>query len=364
MPRLRIGIDARILCNRRCGGQYTYLTNVVQWFLRCRPQHEYFFYAHRPFDGEWAGVRARTGGGRLPGTLWVQTVLPVLAHLDRIDVLWGPGQVLPLVLPAPIASVVTVHDLTFLRYAATMPRMLAGTLRAFVPPSVSRADRVITDSEAVRRELEVFAGGAAKTTVIGLGVSERFAPIKPERIAEAARRHGLAGPYVLAVGTLEPRKNLSAAVAAYARLADRWKGRLAVAGVRGWRWSPREMPGVTWLGFVPEEDLPVLYAGAEALLFSSLYEGFGLPILEAMSCGTPVVCSDIPVFREVAGDDAVYVPPRDPEAIAEALAGLLGDAARRGELSRRGRVRAQGNRWAGAAERTFDVLCEAAHSAR
>jgi glycosyltransferase involved in cell wall biosynthesis len=177
-------------------------------------------------------------------------------------------------------------------------------------------------------------------------------------VARVRRRYDLQRPYLLAVGALEPRKNLGTLVAAHRRLRETtgWAGDLVLAGGDGWRLDPRALAGARQVGFVPDADLPALYTGAELFACPSLYEGFGLPVVEAMACGAPVVCSDIPVFREVAGDAALRVPPTDAAAMAEGIGRVLGDPALRRDLAGWGLERARRFDWDVAADRTLAVL--------
>jgi glycosyltransferase involved in cell wall biosynthesis len=260
----------------------------------------------------------------------------------------------------PVPGVVTIHDFTYARQPHTMAARHAGLMRAHTAAAVASARRVIADSAAVAREFASRYGRRAD--VVPLGVDPRFRPATADEVARARERHGLRKPYVLAVGTLEPRKQWPSAVRAHARLSqlNGWRGELAVAGGRGWGFDARPERDVRWLGFVDDADLPALYTGAEALVAPSLYEGFGLPLVEAMACGTPVVCSDIPVFREVAGDAATYSAAGDADAMAASLNDLLHDDDRRRALSERGLLRARDFSWDRTADRTLEVLVEAA----
>ncbi|MGL6278614.1 MAG: glycosyltransferase family 4 protein, partial [Gaiella sp.] len=227
--------------------------------------------------------------------------------------------------------VVTVHDLALLRFPDAFPRWHRETGRLALRAAVAAADAVVAVSDFTRGELEELLGvDPGRVRVVPNGVSEAFAP------------GGVAsdGDYVLAVGTLEPRKNLDRAVEA-ARRADR---ALRVAGMAGW--GGVEVPG--WVGEPSDEELASLIRGARCLVYPSLYEGFGLPILEAMACGTPVVTSHGGATEEVAGGAAVLVDPFDADAIA---AGILEAETRRDELVAAGLVRAASFRWDAAADR-------------
>jgi glycosyltransferase involved in cell wall biosynthesis len=202
-----------------------------------------------------------------------------------------------------VPLVVTVHDLAVLRHPEWFNRWTATYSRLAVPRVVAAADRVIAVSEHTRRELtELLAVDGTKLRVVPNAVEEAFTPDGPR--AE--------GDYVLAVGTLEPRKNL-------ARIAEAVDGELRVVGARGWG-GVRPPAAVTWLGDVSDEELATLYRGARCLVYASLYEGFGIPVAEALACGCPVVTSRDSPMADYAGEDAVTVDPYDVESIREGIA--------------------------------------------
>ena len=209
--------------------------------------------------------------------------------------------------------VVTVHDLAILLHPEWFNRWTRAYSARSVPRVVAAADRVIAVSEATSRELQsLLAVPEAKIRVVPNGVEEVFSP-------EGARADG---DYALAVGTLEPRKNLG-------RIAAAVEGELRVAGARGW--GRVEPPAnVTWLGEVSDEELATLYRGARCLVYASLYEGFGIPVVEALACGCPVVTSQGSPMEELAGDDAVYVDPYDVASIRDGIRRAFRPAPRRG----------------------------------
>jgi alpha-1,3-rhamnosyl/mannosyltransferase len=250
--------------------------------------------------------------------------------------------------------VVTIHDLLFLdfpptrRHAAPLYRLL---FRVTAGLMARRAAAVITDSEWSRRDLTRRLGLPADRVVpIPLGVSPRFRPVPPEGVRPVAARYGLDGEYLLYVGNFRPHKNVGALLAAYAALPAPLRRRvpLALAGAPGAGAAPLKAvaaargltEAVRFLGAVPDADLPALYAGATLFCFPSLAEGFGLPPLEAMACGAPVLCSDAASLPEVVGTAACLVDARRPEALAAGLEGLLGDAAARARLREQGLARA------------------------
>jgi glycosyltransferase involved in cell wall biosynthesis len=269
-------------------------------------------------------------------TVWYLGVLPFVA--GGADVLHCPTYRAPLRSPTPV--VVTVHDLAVFRYPGAFRLWTRSYSRALVPRVVRAARRVIAVSEFTKRELVEL-----------LGVDEERVRVVPNAVAAVFSPEGRAaeGDFVLAVGTLEPRKNLPRLAAAAQRLGVE----LRVVGARGW--GRVELPGpVRWLGEVPDEELAALYRGARCLAYPSLYEGFGIPVLEALACGCPVVTSAGGACEEVAGGAAVLVDPLDELSIAagiERADSTLRDA---------GLERARQFSWRGAAADTVEVYREAA----
>jgi glycosyltransferase involved in cell wall biosynthesis len=286
---------------------------------------------------------SHNGSGRI-ATLyrdawWYPVGLPRLAKRQQLDVLHCPTFRGP-ISPPPMPLVVTVHDLAVLRHPETFNSWTRHYSRLCVTRVARAASRIIAVSEFTKRELgELLGTPPAKVTVVPNGVDDVFSLDGP-----AAE-----GDYVLAVGTLEPRKNLGRVQEA-ARLAG---AELRVVGARGWG----GVQTAGWLGRVSDDELVRLYRGARCVVYASLYEGFGLPIAEAMACGTPVVTSRGGATEETAGGAAVLVDPYDPAAIA---AGIAEAVDRRAELRRLGLERARAFSWDAAARATAEVYREVA----
>jgi glycosyltransferase involved in cell wall biosynthesis len=285
------------------------------------------------------------GGGRLAAfardAVWYPLGLPRRARREGVDVLHLPTYRGPV--RAAVPFVVTVHDLAVFRHPKAFNRWSRTYSRFIVPRVLAAARRVIAVSEFTRRELhQVLGVPDDKIRVVPNAVADAFAPAGP-----AAE-----GDYVLAVGTLEPRKNLARLLEAVRRTGIE----LRVVGARGWGGVEAGGNGVRWLGEVPDALLAELYRGARCVAYPSLYEGFGMPVLEAMACGVPVVTSAGGATEEVAGGAAVLVDPLDPSSIA---AGLEEAAGRRDELTRLGLERARAFSWREAAAATVAVYREA-----
>ena len=281
----------------------------------------------------WGGPGRSTAVAR--DVLWYLAALPLRAR--GLDVLHCPSFRAPLRCPVPL--VVTVHDLAVLRHPEAFNRWSRAYGRLVVPRVARAADRVIAVSEFTRRELVELAGvPEERIRVVPNAVGEPFGPEGP----------AADGEYVLAVGTLEPRKNLERLAEAVRRTGLE----LRVVGAPGWGGVR-----VSTLGFVPDEELARLYRGALCVAYPSLYEGFGIPVLEAMACGAPVVTSAAGALAELAGGAAVLVDPLDPAAIATGIEEAVG---RREELSAAGLERARAFSWAASAEATAAVYRELA----
>jgi glycosyltransferase involved in cell wall biosynthesis len=285
--------------------------------------------------------------------------LPIQLFTGPLDLFHSPDFVLP-PLRGRTPSLLTVHDLSFVHYPETFTPALVSYLNRVVPASIERATHVLADSEATRRDLEtIWRVPAEKITVLYSGVHERFQPVTGSgKLAAARQKYGIGpAPYLFAVSTVQPRKNYTMLIRAFRPVAERHPHHLIIAGGKGWLYEDvlAEVARqgleerVHFIGFVADVDLPALYSDASLFVFPSLYEGFGLPLLEAMACGVPVVSSDASSLPEVAGDAAVLLSPHDQEAWSAALDRLLDDAPARTHLVASGFRQARRFRWQQAA---------------
>ncbi len=365
---MRIGIDTTALPARPFGAAH-YIIHLTQAVLRVDSANEYVILTKPEDAAHFEGLgRARVLsiplGGRLPRLAWEQTRLPALAREHRLDLLHSPHYTMPL--RTPCRSVVTIHDLTFFLYPEMHEAYKRLFFRTIIPRSVQRADALIAPSESTRADLlRLLHPAPGKVWVIPYGVADRLRPVAPaDAIDRARRKWNLAAPFLLYVGNLEPRKNIPLLLRAFKRLVDRGRPHaLVFAGSPGWQergiFRTVERLGlgerVRFLGYLPQEDLPVLYSAAQVFVYPSLYEGFGLPVLEAMACGVPVVTSNLSSMPQVAGDAALLIDPLSEQDLAEALDRLLGDAALCADLRRRGLERAALFTWERAARATIEV---------
>jgi glycosyltransferase involved in cell wall biosynthesis len=295
------------------------------------------------------------------GHAWEQGVLPAHAARRHAALLLNPANLAPLAFPR---NVVVIHDAAALREPAWYSRLYVAWQRAILPALARRALHLVTVSQFSRRELvDLLGADPAKITVIPGGVDERFRPD-----VEPARR---GRPYVLTVASRTARKNLAALTLTAERLRRDGIELVAVGGDRPQfraeegrggpagpaAGGPAGAFGITWLGHVDDAELPALYAGAEAFVLPSHYEGFGLTVLEAMACGTPVVTSNVTALPELVADAGLLVDPGDPAAIAAAVERAMGDA----ELARRGVERARAFTWTASAGRLHELLGRLRH---
>jgi len=302
-------------------------------------------------------------------TVWMQTMLPWGVRRRRLDVCHFTNGVAPLRLACPI--VVTIHDTGLWRYPQFHYWKRILSMRPVVSRVARRAAAVITVSESVKKEVvELLGVRPERVHVVYSGVGSHFRRLESDAVGEAVRRqHNLPERFVLVVGSIEPRKNLVRLLRAYARLRQRPSLRdvgLVFVGELGWKYEPileearllGDAP-VRFVGRVDDASLVAMYNLASVLAFPSIYEGFGLPILEAMACGTPVLTSNSGAMAEVAGDAAELVDPLSEESIARGLRSVLDDVTHAAKLRRRGLVRAQSFSWVDTATRTLRVYTQA-----
>ncbi len=355
----RIGVNALYLIPGGVGGTEIYLRELLLALGRADKTNEYFVFTNfetganlvpKQANFQWKpqALRARFRPARI---LWEQTVLPLEASRYRLDVLFNPGFTAPIFAPCPCVTV--FHDLQHKRHPEYFRWFDLPFWRLLLWASAHRSRQLIAVSEATREDLlHFYRLDAGRVTVISHGVEAAFFALDRTVIE----------PYVLCVSTLHPHKNLDRLIRAYARRKRDF--RLVLAGMRGFHAESLDAliaelgvaDSVQLIGWIPREDLYRWYGRARAFMYPSTFEGFGLPVLEAMAAGVPVACSDIPPLREVAGDAALFFDPLDEDSIVAALDRILTDDALRRGLSQAGPQRARQFTWERAAERTLRVL--------
>jgi len=365
---MRVCIDVQPAIAQRAGvGRYT--KTLVEHLVPLAGTDEvtlaFFDFKRRgaPFAESRATLRpVRWCPGRLLQAAWKTMNWPAFDTLfGRHDVYHFTNFVIP-----PLRkgrSVVTIYDMSFHRLPSFAEDRNLRYLEAKVQQSADRADAILTISQFSADEIcEVLAVPASRVFPIHLGIAPDFAAPPDSAVAELRTRFGLDRPYLLNVGTIEPRKNTGLLFDLLERLSE-FDGLLVLAGGRGWKCEPlfermRNSPHadrIRYFGFVDDADMPALYAGAELFLFPSFYEGFGLPPLEAMACGAPVIASTGGALPEVLGDGARVLESYEPDAWAEAARQLLTDSGAREALVARGRERAARFTWEKTARATWEV---------
>jgi glycosyltransferase involved in cell wall biosynthesis len=378
---VRVGIIGHLLSftpGYRQAGVSRYTEHLLRWLPTVAPGDDFIVFASRsatvagregrfPPSLSWALSRFPTE--RPPARIaWEQAVGPIALQRHRVDLVHGPVNISPVL--ARHRSVVTVHDLAFLVYPEQYPGAKQRYLNLLTGLSIKRAGRVIAVSDSTRADILRYYGvHPERVVVVPNGVDPDFAQVSdPNRLKALRDQYRLPEQFILFVGTLQPRKNLVGLLRAYARIVNEVDWPLVVVGAPGWLYEP-VFNEARWLGvadrvifagYADPDALPLWYSAASVFVYPSLYEGFGLPVLEAMACGTPVITSSTSSLPEVAGDAAIYVNPADVVALASALARLIHQPALQAELRERGQARARRYSWEQTARETAEVYRQVA----
>ena len=373
---MNIGIDVTALANPFPGGIGTALHSILTELAATGPDHRFTLYGTRPplvpfsaeaFDPGWP-LRLGTGPFSRSNILWLRNGVASMLAEDGIDVFWGARQVVPS-RPGGCATVVTVHDFWDRFYPGQQPFVNRLLNRWVVDTSVRDADVITPISHATAADLDrLYHVAGERVNAVQLGVDTAlFAPRPEAEVSALASWLGVDGPYVLAMDVFNPRKNVAIVLEAFAALPEAVRNghRLVLLGRPRRTARPLDVEGiaarlgisdrVVLPGDVPFADLSALYSGAAAFVFPSVYEGFGMPVLEAMACGCPVVTSNTSSLPEVAGSAALLVDPTDAAAVAAALRRVLTDRALSASLHDKGMNRAAAFTW----RRTADGMLSA-----
>jgi len=380
-----IGIDASRALRAQRTGTERYALEIIRHLLQlpAAADHQWHLYADAPPAPALLPVRTPGAAGDnvawqiMPARrLWTHRTLAAAVTRHRPDVLFVPAHVLPLVVPPRRLppSVVTIHDLGYHAFPETHTRWQRLYLEWSTRWSAWAATRLIAVSTATASDLRrLYGADRRKIDVIHEATVPALA-VSRDQLDQIRRRYALARPYALFVGTLQPRKNLVRLATAYKALVEHqavaWD--LVLAGAPGWLSDPilRELAElgmddrIHQLGFVPDADLPSLFGGARLFVFPSLYEGFGLPVLEAQTYGVPVMTANNSSLPEIAGDAALLVDPTDVDAIAAAMLRLSQDEPLRQRLITAGYANVKRFSWEKAARETLAVLAQAARSGK
>jgi glycosyltransferase involved in cell wall biosynthesis len=354
---MRLGLDVRLTYYQH-GGISKYIQRMAALMPQLAPAHTHLHFYRRGHTASFSPAAQRVAcwtpaHHRLERWALSAELLPY-----RLDIFHSPDFIPPQF--GYRRSVITVHDLAFLRYPQFLTAESRRHYNGQIQSAAQRAHAIVTISNATRADvIERLHVPESKVETIYLGVDTEFSPRPMSEVQATLARYTLPTGYVLFVGTFEPRKNVPALLRAYARLRD--VPPLVLVGNSGWLFEATQYTlaelkleaRVRILENVPEAELPALYSGAGVFVLPSHYEGFGLPVLEAMGCGVPVVIADRPALAEVAGEAALRVNPHDAESIADALTRALSDSRLRADLIARGTDRARAFPWENTAQQTL-----------
>ena len=361
---MRIGVDARPLAYPKAGIA-VYLDHLLDVLQQYDNKNTYYLISNAPIDFQvrnpkWHKVEGRFRKKML-STLWMQLITPFCMIKYKLDLFWSPRHHLPVFMPRRVKSVLTIHDLVHRLYPHTMPLTHLIVDRLFMGLSIRKADRIIAVSKATSAAIrKSYRVNDEKMKTIYHGVPKLKHKIK--------RMPDLPAKYFLFVGTLEPRKNIERTVKAFQSVVSQNHNvHLVIVGGKGWKNHPfhrliRSNPLNRYIhltDYITPDKLSSVYANAIGLVYPSLCEGFGFPILEAMSIGIPVITSDCSSMAEIAGDAAVLVDPLNADAIAEAMVDILIDSNLYKRLIAKGKVRSRQISWQRGCMETLKVLEEA-----
>ncbi|NPV70661.1 MAG: glycosyltransferase family 4 protein [Firmicutes bacterium] len=364
---MRIGVDIDILTlPNPYTGIPNYLRHLANGLAQFKPDvaHFYLLSRRQVYENDILPAHVSPVVVRWPlGWGWQSVVLPCAAWWLRFDLLHMPAFAVPPFVPCPV--VVTVHDLAYLTHPEWCREETVSYLSRRVPRALRKASAVITPSAFVRDEVvRCFGVPTERIHPILHGVSPAFRVLPKEEVTDTRQEMGLPERFLLYVGTIEPRKNLLGLIQAFGQaVAQGLDHSLVIAGAKGWKCTdiyalPRQLGlehRVLFPGYVPGNLLPALYNAATIFVYPSLYEGFGLPVLEAMACGTPVVASNVSSLPEVVGEAGILVNPLDKDELASAILVLASNEGMRQDLSRKGLEWAAQFSWERTAQETVRV---------
>ena len=369
---MNIGIDVSPAINQKAGiARYTY--QLVSSLLELDKSNDYVLYAFssKPeqdvFKSERAQFRPHKWQPQLLKTYFLLLRLLNLSadsFTKEADIVHSTDFVLPVSKNKP--SIITIHDLAFRRFPSFYTFKNRTYMNSMAKFSAKRADKIITYSDSTKKDVIKFLSiDEKKISVIPLGVEDKFKPASEEEIKKIKADLGLPDNYIITLGTLQPRKNLEALIDAFARLKKdkAIPHKLVIVGEKGWNNEKllTKLAGldiaedIVLTGFIEDNQLPSLYSGATALVYPSLYEGFGLPVLEAMACGVPVACSNTSSLPEIAGEAALLFDPTDVDQIYSSIQKLLLDEKLRKTLGEAGIKRARQFTWEKTAKQTLSL---------
>ncbi len=366
---MNIGIDARPLSYPLTGIGY-YLKHILDALQSFDDLNNYYLVSNKTINyqllnNRWEKIEGRAGGQALSSP-WIQFFCPWIARKYQFDVFWSPRHHLPLMLPFSVKRVVTIHDLVHLKYPETMLKKGLLLERLLMKRSLASADAIISVSRATAGDILKYYPDIPLRNVrtVYPGV-----PQLKRRGTSSALIDGLPRSYFLFVGTIEPRKNIRNLLKAFERIAPEKNDLyLVIVGGSGWRDTSLKVffenyqfaSRVIFTGYVPRNTMKSIYQRSICLVYPSLYEGFGFPVLEAMSCGIPVITSNRSSMKEISGDAALLVDPRDVAAIEGAMNRILTDDTLRKDLAGKSLLRLQAFSWERCAKELVEIFNEVA----
>lgn len=369
---MRIAFDGTTLRPGRTGVGY-YTEHLLRHVAQQSPDDEIVVISNGALDTTRPlppRIQSALSGSRLPRMLWMQTVVPRLLHRVQADVVHFTNGMVPIVSRVP--TVVTIHDMSLTLYPRCHPPRRVLLNRPLVGLAARRADAIITVSESAKHDIvRIYGLDPGRVHVVHEAAAPSFRPIcDVHHLEQVRRQYGLPERFILYVGTIEPRKNLPKLIEGFAQRRKRGDIQHQLVCVGPYGWLSRDIDAlihrlqiadaVRFTGYVPFDDLPALYNLAEMFVFPSIYEGFGLPVIEAMACGTPVLTGRVPALEEVSGGAVEQIASLEPEAIGESLVRLAASRERREALRQRGLERARTFSWERAARETHNVYALAA----
>ncbi len=368
---MRIGFDITAIPRAKSGVGF-YVLNLLKALAKIDKENTFYIFSKKEdellvdFEADNFHTIWHSMSNRLLRLGWEQTLLPRHISKYKLNIFHSPHYTVPLKCRVPVVT--TFHDMTFFSHPEVHEKSKVIFFQRMIPIAAQRADAIIAVSESTKKDVVNFLNlPKDKVDVIYEGVDVNFyRPISKDQKVDLIReRYGLEKDFLLFVGTLEPRKNIEGVIKAFLQVTKKTKKQynLVVGGTKGWHYKSifelvqkmnlhRE---VIFTGYVPEEDLPYLFNAASVFVYPSFYEGFGIPPLEAMACGTPLVTSNISSLPEVVADAGLLVDPFSTDEIADAIIRVLTDQNLCSELARKGRKRAQLFSWEKAAKETLAV---------
>jgi glycosyltransferase involved in cell wall biosynthesis len=380
---MHIGIEATSAGDIQKAGVGYYTYNLIRAMVRLPDKdHTYTLYLRKPwsessplFNTGFEDHPKLVSKVLRPPYLWAQVRLPLECWQHPQDVYFFPSPVIPLIYQ-PERSVVTVHDVAFLFFPECFSQMLRTWLQIATERGISKAKKIIAVSESTKQDLiSYYSVSAEKIVAIHHGVHEMYKPLDTdtsgqEVIETVKKKYRLEGKYILCLGTLQRRKNIPRLLQAFSVLKQTYNipHKLVLVGQKTPELPEHEIfttierlllqKEVIWTGYIPEQDKPTLLSGADLFVLPSLYEGFGMPLLEAMACGVPVACSNTSSFPEVVGQSGIMFDPYDVNSMTATIHRALVDEELRRSLSQQGLQRAKAFSWEHCAQKTLEVLEE------